>query len=289
VVGLLYPGEMGASLGAALRGAGRRVVTTLEGRGENTRRQSQGAGLEVLPSLGAVVETASVLLSLVPPDVAMPVAAACRERLGRRLARGRLLYLDLNSVAPATARRAAAAFADAAVDFVDGAISGPASHLKSRCVLYLSGAEAARATDLFRGVVAVKVLGDSPGQASALRMLLSGVTKGVVALFVEMALAARRAGVEDALVEACRSSYPGLMELVDRSLPTFPRHGPRRAAEMREVEATLTDLGLRPTVLPGVSRLITEMAERAPPDGRDKALTVAEVIRELHARRLLAE
>src|SRR5438309_2316712 len=35
-IGILYPGEMGASLAALLRGRGHRVVTTLAGRGERT-------------------------------------------------------------------------------------------------------------------------------------------------------------------------------------------------------------------------------------------------------------
>ena len=51
---------------------------------------------------------------------------------------------------------------------------------------------------------------------------------------------------------AYRASYPGIMELVDRTLPTYPRHAARRGQEMAEVEKTLAGLGLCPTVVPGV-------------------------------------
>jgi 3-hydroxyisobutyrate dehydrogenase-like beta-hydroxyacid dehydrogenase len=289
-IGLLYPGEMGAALAAVLRGAGYRLVTTLEGRGPKTRRNCRELGLEELDTLRAVVQTASVLITLVPPAAALPAAAACREQLGRHRPPGdRLLYVDLNSVAPGTARQVAAVFAGVPVDFVDGAISGPASHLCSRGVMYLSGAAAGQVAPLFGGVMRVQVLGESPGQASALRMLLSGLTKGVVALFVELAVAARRAGVQDNLLAAYQASYPGVMELVDRSLPTFPRHAARRGTEMQEVEATLADLGLCPTVVPGVRQLIAEMARCWPADGPDKAWSVAEVIETLHARELLVQ
>jgi 3-hydroxyisobutyrate dehydrogenase-like beta-hydroxyacid dehydrogenase len=277
VVGVLYPGEMGTAVARALRGAGYRVVTTLQGRGEKTRRNCRDAGLEELATLKDVLDTASVLLVLVPPAAAVEIAQTCRDLLDQ-LGGRRLTYVDLNSVAPETVRQVAGVFATAAVDFVDGAISGPASHLASRCIVYLGGTAATQVAELFRGTVKTKVLGPTPGQASALRMLLSGLTKGVVALFVELALAARHAGVLDTLLTAYRSSYPGVMELVDRSLPTFPRHAGRRRTEMEEVEKTLSDLGVRPTVLGGIRQLIGEMAGAWPDKGPDHVWNTAEVI-----------
>jgi hypothetical protein len=156
-----------------------------------------------------------------------------------------------------------------------------------RLVVYLSGAAAGLVADLFGGLMRVQVLGELPGQASALRMLLSGLTKGVVALFVELAVAARQAGVQDTLLAAYQASYPGVMELVERSLPTFPRHAARRGTELQEVEATLADLGLCPVVLPGIRQLILDMARCWPAEGQDQGWSVPEVIRELHARQLL--
>jgi hypothetical protein len=119
-------------------------------------------------------------------------------------------------------------------------------------------------------------------------MLLSGLSKGVVALFVELALAARQAGVQDTLLTAYQASYPGIMDLVERSLPTFPRHAARRGTEMQEVEATLTDVGLCPTVLPGIRQFIQEMAGCWPQDTQDKAWSVPEVLQELHAHQVLS-
>ncbi len=283
-IGLLYPGEMGAALGSVLRGAGHRVVTTLHGRGPRTHHNCREAGLEELETLPAVLQAASVLIVLVPPRAALPVAIACREQLARSK---RLLYVDMNSIAPGTARQVAAVFAGAPVDFVDGAISGAAAHQRERGVMYLSGAAAGQVAELFRGAMRVQVLGESPGQASAQRMLLSGLAKGVVALFVEMALAARQAGIQDTLLAAYRASYPGVMELVERSLPTFPRHAARRGTEMQEVEATLADLGLQPAILPGIREVIVQMAQCWPGEGAERAWTVAEIIEELHARQTL--
>lgn len=282
-VGLLYPGEMGAAVANLLR-PDRRVVTTLAGRGEATARNCRAAGVEVLDSLREVVRGAAALLVLVPPAAALGVAEQVRAELPARGPGDRLVYVDLNSVAPETVQGVAAVFAGAPVDFVDGAISGPASRLASGCTLYLSGARAGEVAALFEGKMAVRVLGDAPGQASALRMLLSGLTKGVIALFVELALAARQAGILDRTLAAYGASYPGILEVVERTLPTYPRHAGRRAQEMLEVENTLAQLGLHPTLVRGTREVTEAVANCSLPAGPGKAWTVSEVVEELHAR-----
>jgi 3-hydroxyisobutyrate dehydrogenase-like beta-hydroxyacid dehydrogenase len=286
-IGLLYPGEMGAAVARLLRGDGFRIVTSLAGRSPATAANCRSAGVEDLGSLGEVVRTASVLLSLVPPTAAPEVATHVREQLPLRRQAGRLVYVDLNSVSPEAVAAMADGFPPGSIDFVDGAILGLAAGLTERGILYLSGPAAARVAGLFEGKLRVQVLGEAPGQASALRMLLSGLTKGVIALFVEMALAGRRAGILDRLVAAYRANYPGVMEVVDRILPTYPRHAARRGQEMVEVERTLSALGLRPTVAAGVRELITEFGKRWPADGGKDDWGVTDVIEELHTRGLL--
>jgi 3-hydroxyisobutyrate dehydrogenase-like beta-hydroxyacid dehydrogenase len=287
-IGVLYPGEMGTAVAELLRGAGCRVITTLDGRGETTARNCQAAGLEELDSLQEVVRVASVLLVLVPPGAALTVAEQVRECLPFRCGADRLLYVDLNSVSPETSSATAAVFAGAPVDFVDGAILGLASLLANRGVLYLSGLRAGAVAALFAGKMQVQVLGGEPGQASALRMLLSGLTKGVIALFVEMALAARQAGILERLLAAYQANYPGVMEIVKRILPTYPLHAARRGHEMAEVEDMLSHLGLCPTVVPGIRQLIADMGECGLADGPKRDWSVTAVIEELHTRRLLS-
>jgi 3-hydroxyisobutyrate dehydrogenase-like beta-hydroxyacid dehydrogenase len=285
-IGLLYPGEMGTAVANLLR-SDHRIVTTLAGRGASTVRNCRALGLADLESVGEVVHGVGVLLVLVPPAVALQVAKQVREELLAARQDSRLVYVDLNSVSPDTVHKLAEVFAGTAVDFVDGAISGPASRLTTGCTLYLSGTRAEEVAELFNGKMTVHVLGEVPGQASALRMLLSGLTKGVIALFVEMALAAQRAGILDRTLAAYRASYPGVMEIVERTLPTYPVHATRRVQEMVEVETTVSHLGLCPTIAQAI-RLVTEaVANGALPAQPGKAWTVAEMIEELHARGVL--
>jgi 3-hydroxyisobutyrate dehydrogenase-like beta-hydroxyacid dehydrogenase len=256
-VGILYPGELGSTLGRLLAANGCRVVTTLEGRGPRTARLCQEAGLHVLPSLSEVVRHGSILFSTVTPGAALAVAERCAA-LGPALA-GRL-YVDVNSISPMTATAVGATVAAAGAQFVDGAVHGLASLLPGRGTLYLSGPSAEQVAGLFGPPLQVRLLGQKPGQASAFKMLISGLAKGVVAVFLEMGLAGRRAGLLAELLACYREAYPGIMALVERMLPTYPQHAARRAEELGEVEQTLTALGLQPCLVPAARELTARLA-----------------------------
>lgn len=99
-VGILFPGEMGSTLGRLLLTRGVRVVTTLEGRSDRCARLCHAAGLEVLDSVCEVVRHADVVVSVVTPAAATAVAQRVASELPMR--RGRTLYVDVNSVSPVT-------------------------------------------------------------------------------------------------------------------------------------------------------------------------------------------
>src|SRR5207247_10131278 len=74
-VGVVSPGAMGSAVGHALREAGVRVVTTLDGRSERTAGFARRAEIECLPDLAAVARDADVILSIAPPAAAETIAA----------------------------------------------------------------------------------------------------------------------------------------------------------------------------------------------------------------------
>ena len=57
--------------------AARRVVATLEHRSARTAKLAEG--IELLPSLDAVVEASQIVLSIVPPGEALAVAGAVAD------------------------------------------------------------------------------------------------------------------------------------------------------------------------------------------------------------------
>src|SRR5438045_9362050 len=93
---ILYPGELGAGLGAVLAERGLCVVTTLIDRGPRTAGRCNEAGIEVLATFGEVVRAANLVISLVPPAAAEEVAEAyCR--LAEQAPAG-ASYVDANSI-----------------------------------------------------------------------------------------------------------------------------------------------------------------------------------------------
>src|SRR5438876_10201242 len=97
-VGILYPGDMGSSLGKLLTEHGFPVVTTLEGRSPRTRRLCEAAGLKPFDSLGEMVQSAAVIFSVVPPAAARDVAEQYSS-LAHLAPRG-AVYVDANPVSP---------------------------------------------------------------------------------------------------------------------------------------------------------------------------------------------
>jgi hypothetical protein len=126
------------------------------------------------------------------------------------------------------------------------------------------------------------MIGDKPGQASAVKGALAGMNKGLAALFTEVALLSWRAGVSEPFLEGCRLFYPGVLEVVERLLPTYPRHAARREEEMAELEASMTALGMSPAVVSGARAVIGAMAEARLDETDPRGWTPARLIEALH-------
>jgi 3-hydroxyisobutyrate dehydrogenase-like beta-hydroxyacid dehydrogenase len=258
VIGLLYPGEMGVALAGLLCANGGRVVTTLQGRGEKTVRRCREAGLTVLDSLGAVAREADVVMSVVPPAAARDVADAwCR--VAHESPR-RALYVDANSIGPELAGELASRVERCGRGFVDAAVNGLAVNAAASGTLFLSGPRAGEVAALFSGAMSVQELGARVGAASAMKMLLGGLSKGLCGLFLELALLAREQGMLPEMLQACGRIYPGVTAVTERMLPTYALHAGRRATEMAEVEQTVRAAGLAPCVTRAVRELHQAMA-----------------------------
>ena len=221
-----------------------RVIAPVAGRGPRTQRLCREAGLEIVGSLADAAELADVMLSVVPPSAAVAVAEEYLAAARRRNCAA--LYVDVNSVSPDTVARIGGLFAGSPVELVDAAVHGVASRLRTQGALYLSGRPAPRVAAMFGKAVRVRVVGEAPGQASALKSVLAGMSKGLAALFFEAGVLAREAGLLRQFLEECSAFYPGVMEAVDRTAPSYPRHAARRRDEMRELEHTMETLGLAP-------------------------------------------
>jgi len=206
----------------------------------------------------ALAELAEVVFSVVPPSAAVRVAEGYARAAGP--CDRRATYVDANAVSPQTTQHLAMLLENAGHRFLDASIHGLASRLPQNGTHYLSGSAADKVARLFPDALRIDVLeGEEPGAASAMKMLVGGLNKGLVALFLEMSLLAREIGVLDKLLGVYRDCYPGVMEIVDRLLPTYPRHAGRRAEELAELESTMRSFGLVPRVVSGARSTTEEL------------------------------
>ncbi len=238
-IGLLHPGEMGASIGAAARAVGSRVSWASAGRSDASRRRAAEAGIDDAHTLAALAARSDVILSVCPPGAAKSLAESV---LGTGFTG---IFVDANAVSSATARDLASMVEDAGAHFVDGGIIGPPAHREGTTRLYLSGAEASSVASAFQASpLEAVVIGPHPGAASALKMSYAAWTKGSAALLTAIRALAQAEGVEAALLEEWSRSQPGLEARSAAGARNNAFKAWRFAGEMREIAATFEACGL---------------------------------------------
>ncbi len=238
-VGILHPGAMGASVAAAARERGARVLWCSAGRSEASRARAAAAGLEDAETIPNLLRQSDVVISVCPP-------AAARQ-LAEQVARAGYseLYVDANAVSPQVARAIGRELSSAGASFVDGSIVGPPAQPGCKTLLYLSGEGAERVAGLFVGSsLTPHGVGDRIGSASALKMAFAGWTKGTAALLLSIRALAEAEGVTEGLDHAWREMSPELLERWRSRARAVAPKAWRWVAEMEEISATFDSVGL---------------------------------------------
>ncbi|UWU24757.1 DUF1932 domain-containing protein (plasmid) [Rhizobium sp. CB3060] len=219
---------------------------------------------------------AEIIFSLVTADQALPAAREAAKWL-----KAGALYFDCNSCSPSAKIIAAEAIEAAGGRYVDVAIMSPVHPARHLTPLLVSGPHAEAAIEALEHLgMKPKPAGEKVGQASSIKMLRSVIIKGLEALTAEAMLAARRAGVENAVIASLQASDPGI-DWAKRSSYNLERmmvHGARRAAEMREVAATVRDLGLPDRMSAAIADWQDEIAALSVPADIDDLASRADSI-----------
>jgi Domain of unknown function (DUF1932) len=227
-VGLLFPGEMGAAVGNAIRGE---VLWASDGRSEATVRRA--AAFTDVGSVPELVRSSDVVLSICPPAIAEEVA----EQVFAEGFEG--LFVEANAISPARMRR----IADLGPRVLDGSI------ISAKGInLYAAGDGTEELVALFDGSEDVRVIpvGTEIGAASALKMAFGGWNKIGIALTGQAHAIARAYGVTEWL-EAEGVSPEPLGRMAGRAW--------RWAPEMEEVADTCAELGLPDGIPRGAAEL----------------------------------
>jgi L-threonate 2-dehydrogenase len=276
-IGILSPGEMGSQVGLVLHEAGAEVHTLVQGRSAATAERAAAAGMTAAADLDTLVRSSALILTVLPPSAAEPVAGEVAAALTRTGARP--LYCDLNSIGPSTARRIQQTVQDAGARFVDGCIIGSGGGLRSgRTTFYLAGDGAAEVAALIRPLATITLDGGA-GEASAFKVFYAGMTKGMSALGMELLAGAERFGLRERLMDRYRSDHPSVASFFESNLPGLPPRSERRAEEMTELAETLEELGLDSFMAAATQRTLASVADRHAEDGAAELSNLDELLR----------
>jgi 3-hydroxyisobutyrate dehydrogenase-like beta-hydroxyacid dehydrogenase len=288
-IGFIGFGEAGFEIANGLHSAGVSRMCLYDLRTQDPdragliRKRAQDAGVKILDSAREVAEQSMMILSVVAPEASVAVAeeVAAHLRVGQ-------IYIDLTSSFPDEMKMIAALVAKSGARFVDGAMMGALPVYGHKVLVYVSGLHAEEAARILNQYgMNLKVVGDEPGQASAIKLILSIATKGFEALLVEMLLAAHYYHAEEPVLLALNQFFAkGLDSVVDRFVGSDAVHAGRRIKEMESSVRFMEKIGADPIMTRAtVQRLqwsaslnLTEFFAGIPPEGYKEVIQAWEKI-----------
>tara|TARA_B100000809_G_scaffold46313_1_gene40751 strand:+ start:510 stop:1337 length:828 start_codon:yes stop_codon:yes gene_type:complete len=235
VIGLISPGQMGASIGAAASHSATRVIWAGDGRSKASHTRASDAGLENGGTIDTLVKDSDIILSVCPPHYAEDVARQVKQRAFSGL------FVDCNAIAPEKSRQIAKRFGYQ--NFVDGGIvGGPAWKSESGTRLYLSGDRSKEIAALFNNSpLETTIIPGEIGAASAMKMVFAAYTKGTTALLAAILGVAEKEGVRNALESQWGQTFT---EQTHQRVVANSAKAWRFEGEMQEIAATFENAGL---------------------------------------------
>ena len=253
-VGLINPGAMGASVGAAAVQTGATVIWASIGQSLATKNRAHESGLEDCRTLQNLVATSEIILSVCPPHNAPDVAGEVAE-IGFSG-----IYLDANAIAPDVTRQIGLMITKQGARFVDGGIiGGPARNAEYGTQLYLSGRDASIIADIFADSnLHASVISDQIGAASALKMTFAAYTKGSTALLAAILAVAEKEGDRANLEKQWGDEFT--RQTHQRVIANTAKAW-RFEGEMREIAATFSGAGLPGNFHEAAAQVFADLAK----------------------------
>lgn len=206
------------------------------------RAAAERDGVKLASSAAEAADGADVVISAV---TAASVKDVAKEASGY-LKEGQFFF-DINSASPGTKTEAAGMVTPTGAAYVEGAVMAPVPGPGIK-VSILGGGP--RAEDLAPKLNAlgmnIRPVSREYGRASAMKLCRSIMIKGLEALIVDCAKAAKSWNVEDEVFGSLTESFPSIdwPKLAVTMAGRVNQHGVRRGAEMREAGMMLADLGM---------------------------------------------
>ncbi|WP_342360800.1 NAD(P)-dependent oxidoreductase [Terrarubrum flagellatum] len=218
---------------------------------ESLANIARASGVRAGATLQDAIRGADIVISAVTAESAISAARAATEYLAPDQ-----IYIDLNSVSPATKTTIAEAATSRGANFVEFAVMAPVAGTGIATPVLAGGERAEEIAARLNPLgMKIKVASREIGVASATKLCRSIVIKGMEALMVDLSLAGAATGVLPAVLASLSASYPGMdwAQLVATMPSRVTRHGVRRAAEMREAAMMMEENGFNGALLTAIA------------------------------------
>ncbi len=159
------------------------------------------------------------------------------------------IFVDVNSAAPSTKQRAAAAVTASGADYLEAALMAPVLKPGLKVAILSGGPKAQAASEALNGLgMNLTPVSEVYGRASAMKLCRSIVIKGLEALMVDCAAACEAWDVKDPVFASLNATFPSIdfHVLAADMRERVATHGVRRSAEMREAAEMLGVANLHP-------------------------------------------
>jgi 3-hydroxyisobutyrate dehydrogenase-like beta-hydroxyacid dehydrogenase len=206
------------------------------------RQRAAETGAAPVIDLEQLAEKARIIISCTTGSVAVEVARQTAPHL-----RAHHLYVDVNTASPLTMEAVAGALQSSAAAAVDVAMMGAVPAFLHRVPCLASGNGAELFQEMMRPFnMDIICVGESFGQASAIKMFRSIFMKGLLALLIEMLSATHRYQVDALVLDSIRKTMErnDFLETVRLQMAKGLVSAERMGHEMEAVVQTLTDMNL---------------------------------------------
>lgn len=230
------------------------VMTDSEAAGALIHSRAAQAGVTLVRTLEQLVDKSDVILCATSAKYALSIAkeAAAFLRPGK-------IYADMNSASPMVKREIAQVVDATGAHFADSAVMEIVPPHRHKVPIAASGSGAKVFASLLNPLqMNIVYINDTAGSASSMKMFRSIFMKGMTALLTETLLASYQAGVCDEVMDSITKTLTEKTpeQLANLLINRTAIAAERRVSEMKDVKATLEELGLPTFATEGtISRL----------------------------------
>lgn len=217
------------------------IATQDTPRAVKVREHAAENGVTLVGSLRELAEKGDYFFCFTSANAAVPLA----QEMAGYLHKGQV-YMDMNSTAPVTKEHMASFFETSEGDFVEAAVMSSVPANRTHVPICLGGSKAEETSAALNALgMNTKAVGEKYGKASAMKMLKSVLSKGMIALITETVFCTEHYDITDYVLESVRKVMLEEMDyktFCHYNVASAAIHNARFCQEMEQVLETMDSI-----------------------------------------------